>query len=71
MKMFPGLIRRGKRSQHVASFSQVDFIPAFNLFNEPERMEKMKEKGRKLLKEELAFQGKGPEYLKELMRKYK
>jgi hypothetical protein len=70
MVMFPGLIRRGKQAQHVASFLRVDFMNAPGLFLDEVKREKFKAKGQELLKAELEFQGKDKKYLKDLLSKY-
>jgi hypothetical protein len=67
MVMFPGLIKRGKQAQHVASFLRVDFMNAPGLFKDKEKRAKFREKGKLLLKAELAFQNKDREYLKRLL----
>jgi hypothetical protein len=68
--MFPGLIRRGKQAQHVASFLRVDFMNAPGLFLDDVKREKFATKGRQLLAEELEFQGKDKKYLKRLLNDY-
>ncbi|BAG41682.1 hypothetical protein [Ralstonia phage phiRSL1] len=70
MVMFPGLIRRGKQAQHVASFLRVDFMSAPSLFLDAPRYELFKAKGRKLLTAELAFQGRDKQYLRDLLNDY-
>lgn len=70
MVMFPGLIRRGKQAQHVASFLRVDFMNAPGLFLDEEKREAFREKGKLLLAEELKFQGKDKKYLKRLLNDY-
>jgi hypothetical protein len=70
MVLFPGLIKRGKQAQHVASFLRVDFMNAPGLDLDPEKRAKFMEKGKKLLAEELKFQGKDKAYLKRLLSDY-
>lgn len=70
MVMFPGLIRRGKQAQHVASFLRVDFMAAPGLFLDKDKRKKYRDKGRELLKAELEFQGKDKQYLEDLLRDY-